>query len=306
MKTENLLIGNGVNLNGSHLFTSKEIIKRIEKTMQFGIDFLSLQNNRNFLRDIKENFDFDNFSGNVEELLFECFKLVINKRNQYFKVLNEKCFLELLTLLKRIFINAIFVKNNQLINIEIPDVIVGKIKSYKRIFSTNYYEYWDNKNITTHLHGKISFTPFDKSEYSVEEEKIIYDIEYASAIDDLFIEKDHFPIENLEDIIMIPVGYKIDKNEISKLEKKYDQYGFMLLERIEVEEHKDIYHSLDNVNDITLYGISPKGDKLLVNKLVKIPVVVIFVYDMINNVEEVEIWKRCIPHAKLFDSKEFL
>ena len=198
-------------------FTSKEIIKRIEKTIQFGIDFLSLQNNKNFLRDIKENFDFDNFSGNIEELLFECFKLVINKRNQYFKVLNEKCFLELLTLLKRIFINAIFVKNNQLINIEIPDVIVGKIKSYKRIFSTNYYEYWDNKNITTHLHGKISFTPFDKSEYSVDEEGIIYDIEYASAIDDLFIEKYHFPIENLEDMIMLPSGYKIDKNEKPKV-----------------------------------------------------------------------------------------
>lgn len=80
----------------------------------------------------------------------------------------------------------------------------------------------------------------------------------------------------------------------------------MLLERVEIEEYKRIYHDLDNLNEITIYGISPKGDKLLIDKVANIPVVVIFIYDMINNMDEVNIWKRCIPHAILFDSKEFL
>lgn len=304
MKTDNLLLGNGVNLTNSNYLSSKEIVIRIEKTLQSAIYFLGMQNNIVFLTEIKNNFDFTGFSGNVEELLFECFKLVITKRENYFKKLTEKRFLELLTLLKRVFINAMFVENNALIKVEIPREMVNKIKSHKRIFSTNYYEYWDDKNITNHLHGKIDFIPFDKNDYTIEEDRMIFDVEYASAIDDMFTEKYHFPIENLDEIIMLPVGYQIDKNEVRRIENKYTQFGFMLLERTERVKANDIYADLDSLNEITLYGISPVGDELLMNKLAKIPVVIIYVYDIVNN-KEVNIWKSNIPHATLFDSKEF-
>ncbi|MFH5881216.1 hypothetical protein [Liberiplasma polymorphum] len=304
MKTDNLLLGNGVNLTNSNYLSSKEIVKRIEKTLQSAIYFLGTQNNIVFLTEIKNNFDFTRFSGNVEELLFECFKLVITKRESYFKKMTEKRFLELLTLLKRVFINAMFVENNELIKVDIPKEIVYKIKNHKKILSTNYYEYWDDENITIHLHGKIDFIPFDKNDYTIEEDRMMFDIEYASAIDDMFIEKYHFPIESLDELIMLPVGYQIDKNEVRDIENKYTQFGFMLLERTEKVEAKDIYADLDSLNEITLYGISPVGDELLMNKLAKIPVVIIYVYDIVNN-KEANIWKSNIPHATLFDSKEF-
>lgn len=208
MKTDNLLIGNGVNLNGSHLFTSREIINWIKKTLHNGFYFLRFDNNISFLSDIIEYFDFDNFSGNIEELLSQCFKLVINKSQSYFKNLSEIRCLELSTLLKRVFINAMFVKNSQLINIEIPDDITRKIKSYKKVFTTNYHEYWDENDKAIYLHGKIFFTQYERSDYGIDEERVTYDIEYNSAMEDYLAEKYYFPIENIEDIIMLPSGYK--------------------------------------------------------------------------------------------------
>ncbi len=305
MKSSNLLLGNGVNINSNVFFRSEEINKRIEKTIENGIYFLGLQYNLNFLGIIRDNFDFSNNLDNVEVLLGKLFKVVIENKQDYFKQLTEKKFLEVLTLLKIIIINAIFTVDNQLIKLDIPEYIVDKINSYDKIFSLNYFEFWDKTNKSIHLHGKIRYQRFDRDDFTIDKNREKYYINYASAIDDLLSEKFYFPIVNIDEIIMLPIGYKINKQRINEIQNKYDQFGFVQLKKEQLDNVQKLYEQLNNLEDISLFGVSPFGDKTLIDKLSIIPNVTIYVYNLDENDIESNEWKKILPNAKLIDSKYF-
>jgi len=306
MKKENLLIGNGINLTVSDYFKNNQVAWRIKKMLPTAFDFFEFQYNVAFLKDLEENFDFDNYTKGIEDLLYDCFKLIIEKRkHEYFNKLTKNKFYELLTLLKKLFINALFVEDNKLIELELPELIVQEVKSYNNVFSLNYYEFWDESNITNHLHGKLHYQPFNRDDFGIDENKIDTDIDYAFTIDQMLTCYYYFPITNLDELIMLPLRYHVDKKQVMDFQQKYRVNGFIIHERFEEVQNRKLYSELDSLNSISVFGVSPFGDEYLLSKLSKIREVTIYIYDINNNITEVEAWKNRVSHAILKDSINF-
>lgn len=306
MKKENLLIGNGINLTVSDYFKNNQVAWRIKKMLPTAFDFFEFQYNVAFLKDLEENFDFDNYPKSIEDLLYDCFKLIIEKRkHEYFNKLTKNKFYELLTLLKKLFINALFVEDNKLIELELPELIVQEVKSYNNVFSLNYYEFWDERNITNHLHGKLHYQPYDREDFGIDDKKMETDIDYAFTIDQMLTGYYYFPITNFDELIMLPIRYSVDKKQALDFQQKYRVDGFIIHDRFEEIKNRKLYSELENLSSISVFGVSPFGDEYLLNILSKVPEVIIYIYNITNNLAEVEAWKEKVSHAVLIDSSRF-
>lgn len=302
----NLLIGNGVNLINNDLFGSKKITQRIKDLLPLAFEYFGFQNNVRFIKDIDDNFDFDDYSGSVEELLYDCCKVVINiHKEEYFKTLSRAKFFELVTLLKKVFINAIFIKDNISIKPNIPNDIIKCIKSFDNIFSLNYIEFWDQESRVQYLHGKIEYQEFRKEDFGIDTNRMEYDIDYAFAMEMFLNDFYYFPIRNLEDLLMLPIKYNIDKNIANNYQKKYRIDGFLTYEYFEKKEVIPLYDNLNDLDNITIFGTSPFGDEFLLEKLKNISDVTVYVYNLRGNIKESQEWKRKVPQVKLLDSRNF-
>jgi len=306
MKKDNLLVGNGINLTVSDYFKTNQIAIRIKKMFPIAFDFFEFQYNVTFLKDLEEFFDFDNYSKGLEDLLYDCFKLIVEKRKQdYFNKLTKDKFYELLTLLKKLFINALFIEDNNLIKLEIPQSIIQEVKSYKNVFSLNYYEFWDEDKVTNHLHGKIHYQPFNRDDFGIDDKKMSTDIDYAFTIDQMLTSYYYFPINNLDELIILPLKYNIDKKQVLDFQQEYQVNGFIIHKRFEEVKKKKLYSELENLSSISIFGVSPFGDEYLMNILSKIREVTIYIYDLYNNFTEIEAWKKRVSHAIFKDSISF-
>jgi len=85
----NLIIGNGVNLNSDCLLSTRAIINRIEERLIPAINFLDIRHNSVYLRDLQEAFDFKKYAGSIEDLLFGCMRFVMNKRKEIFEPFHQ-------------------------------------------------------------------------------------------------------------------------------------------------------------------------------------------------------------------------
>ncbi|MCK9289403.1 MAG: hypothetical protein RBS76_05540 [Acholeplasmatales bacterium] len=71
-------------------------------------------------------------------------------------------------------------------------------------------------------------------------------------------------------------------------------------------KNKKLYKELENLKEITIFGLSPFGDDLLIKVIRNIPKVKIYVYNIVINFKEAKKWKEEIPHANLIDSNKFV
>ena len=66
----------------------------------------------------------------------------------------------------------------------------------------------------------------------------------------------------------------------------------------------DIYKIIDEIDEIEIFGVSPFGDKSLLEKLGNINKVIIYVYN--SDYKDIVEWKKYIPNAIFKDSSDFL
>ena len=306
MAKRNLLLGNGINLSNNDFFSSKQIALRVEELLPLAFEYFGFQNNVRFIKDLEDNFDFKNYTRGVEELLYDCFKLVIDlHKESYFKTLKKDKFFELMALLKKVFINAIFIKGNKMILPDIPKNIIEEIQTYNKIFTLNYNEYWDSEQGIEYLHREINYQEFRRDDFGIDEKKLKYDIDYAFAIEILLNDFYYFPIRNLEDLLMLPTRFNIDKKEANKFQNEHRIDGFLITKSFENNEVKPLYDKFDELDNIDLFGVSPFGDEYLIEKLRNIDDVCIYIYRLEDNFSEVSQWKKNLSNAKLIDSRKF-
>jgi len=301
----NLLIGNGVNQIGSDKFTSKEILKRfLVLCTQFSYYYNGMYN-VGFVKDVEKEFQKRDIDLNIELLLCEVYDFIFSSRNFLDKT-KAKDILQVVTILKIIGINSIFIDNGDTIENKIPDEYVEKFNRFQNIFTLNYIENWDTLNKVQYLHGKAIINPNGKENIEYDEEQYNYDIEYASAIEDAQVELMCFPIRNVDHIVMLPIFDNIDKQDIIEIEGKHFNSGFIVYELPEPKLNKTLYSEFGNISKLVVFGVSPFGDKLLLDAIKKIKEVIIYVYEPLINAAEVNEWLRYISHAKILDSKDFL
>ena len=170
------------------------------------------------------------------------------------------------------------------------------MNKYDKIFTLNYIESWDKNNTCIYLHGNISKFFQNYNGQSVTTNILIHNPE----IKDYF--KDNPVVLDLGEIIFVPDNKKV--NKLSYVGTPYYPSNTLYpADDLFLKESKDIYEDLDNAESLDIFGVSPYGDKSLINKLMKIPQITIYVHNL-NELEIME-WKKSLPWAIFKDSSSF-
>lgn len=167
---------------------------------------------------------------------------------------------------------------------------INKIEKYDKVLTLNYIEEWDKKNKVIYLHGNLK-------EYCDIGSKIL------SANNDYkkFKTKDYVKIY-FRNIIFIPTNEFVNKED-------YVSKGLLPSDRLFPAEDlflfktRDIYQTLDSIESIDIFGVSPYGDISLINRLKKIKIINIYVFNL--NEKEIQEWEKHGIKYNFINSKDF-
>ena len=278
MQKQFLLIGNGINLCGiTNDFSSKDIAHRFGEVIQKRIsdhtdkDFEYFK----YFNGINKKLTFEEYKHNIETLSEVVYEFVCTRYKKYErKDLSINTEMKFISLIKNMAINALFLRDSKFIEKEIPEELVSKISLYEKVLTLNYFEYWDKDRICIHLHGNIG-GPFDSELTNAETDEIIFS----------------------------PVFKNMTKTDVINM-GCYHSDRLYPADVLCPKKPKKLYKNLDNIQKIEVFGVSPYGDKELINKLNMIDEIKIFVHNMSNNKETSE-WKNKVSSAEIVDGSDF-
>jgi len=263
---KNLLLGNGVNQNtDSKKLNNCKIKDRFTYQYLNELPSIKYDDLRLELKNAISMIDLCN--GNIEQIAANAYNYVKHAfctKVGYFSGNHEY---RIKRFLRRVALNSIFYDNKSFIYLSICPEVVKTINLYKTIMTLNYYEYWDSKEKAIYLHGKVKLDSNEVDDYS----SCIFSPELTvkkSVSISIYPSEHLYPADDF-----IPMG--VD----------------------------NLYKELDGLNSIDIFGVSPYGDKELINKLVNIPEITIYVYD--SNEEEIELWKSKLPQSVFINSELF-
>ncbi len=293
---KSLLIGNGLNLANNNFYLNIDMVKNRfftelkEKLILFQkalyLDELNYDDIYKYI--IKEYIGIEQLAGH----LFDYIQAKVNEKRKF----NENDNYRTIELIGIIALRALFIIDNQFIEPQVTELYTSKMNKYDKIFTLNYIESWDKNNNCIYLHGNISKFFQNYNGQSVTTNILIHNPE----IKDYF--KDNPVVLDLGEIIFVPDNKKV--NKLSYVGTPYYPSNTLYpADDLFLKESKDIYEDLDNAESLDIFGVSPYGDKSLINKLMKIPQITIYVHNL-NELEIME-WKKSLPWAIFKDSSSF-
>lgn len=280
---KSLLIGNGLNLANNNFYLNIDMVKNRfftelkEKLILFQkalyLDELNYDDIYKYI--IKEYIGIEQLAGH----LFDYIQAKVNEKRKF----NENDNYRTIELIGIIALRALFIIDNQFIEPQVTELYTSKMNKYDKIFTLNYIESWDKNNNCIYLHGNISKFFQNYNGQSVTTNILIHNPE----IKDYF--KDNPVVLDLGEIIFVPDNKKV--NKLSYVGTPYYPSNTLYpADDLFLKESKDIYEDLDNAESLDIFGVSPYGDKSLINKLMKIPQITIYVHNL-NELEIME-WKK--------------
>lgn len=293
---KSLLIGNGLNLANNNFYLNIDMVKNRfftelkEKLILFQkalyLDELNYDDIYKYI--IKEYIGIEQLAGH----LFDYIQAKVNEKRKF----NENDNYRTIELIGIIALRALFIIDNQFIEPQVTELYTSKMNKYDQIFTLNYIESWDKSNNCIYLHGNISKFFQNYNGQSVTTNILIHNPE----IKDYF--KDNPVVLDLGEIIFVPDNKKV--NKLSYVGTPYYPSNTLYpADDLFLKESKDIYEDLDNAESLDIFGVSPYGDKSLINKLMKIPQITIYVHNL-NELEIME-WKKSLPWTIFKDSSSF-
>lgn len=304
MYKRNILIGNGINLANKNEFLNADLVNK---------RFLTILKKKFIL--FKKALYLDDLDFNdVENSISKCYSLGIeNLAGKLFEYIKRKieekvdfcwnhCY-RLIEIIGLICIESLFIVDEKLKYPYISKEYIEKFNSYDNIFTLNYVETWDQSNRCTYLHGKI-----DKYLSKYNGEFLISYILTQTAEIKKIIPKNVIKID-LYDVIFIPDNEMVNKYHYVSLGLVPNKCNLPIYPASDLLPYSgkgDIYNSLDGLKSIEIFGVSPYGDKAILEKISKIKDVTVYIYNIDKNEKEVKEWKKYIKHAIFKDSMEFL
>lgn len=293
---KSLLIGNGLNLANNNFYLNIDMVKNRfftelkEKLVLFQkalyLDELNYDDIYKYIA--KEYIGIEELAGH----LFDYIQTKVTEKREFSENDNYRT----IELIGIIALRALFIINNQFIEPQVTNSYTSKINKYDKIFTLNYIESWDKNNKCTYLHGNISKYFQNYNGQSITTNILIHNPE----IKDCF--KNNPVVLDLGEIIFVPDNKKADK--LSYVGTPYYPSNTLYpADDLFLKDFKDIYEDLNNVESLDIFGVSPYGDKSLINKLMKIPQITIYVHN--SNKLEIMEWKKSLPWAIFKDSSLF-
>ncbi len=295
-----LLLGNGLNIANHNdylmidnvrtrfLSILKSKYKLFEKCLC--IDSLNYEDLKDSI--LKDNNGIEQLSGN----LFDYFYNLLKINNKF--CWND-CF-RLIELIASISIESLFIVDGKYKKPIISIDYENKIKKYDKVFTLNYVEDWDKENKCIYLHGNINNYLSNYRGQNIISNILKYSL-HLEAIPTNYLELD------FSDIIFIPDNKIVDKHSYVGEGLFCGKCGLPVYpsDDLFLDSGKgDIYEKLNHVEYIDIFGMSPYGDKSLIDKISYIKNVTIYVHNM--NSDEIKEWKKYLSNAKFKDSKEFI
>jgi hypothetical protein len=302
-----LLIGNGINmLLGISALSTENIAKRFEKSLHNSSCFYEMLFNVPFSKDVCKQLI--SYNENIETLAGKVYKYIIENMHCPF---NEAVYQRLVDEITGTAINAIFFDKDGYIDVSHSPINLTALNRYEKIFSLNYMEFWDLDDRCCFLHKRYylpEIAPYTKP--------IIFYNRYRYA----GLKKYKNLVESMRSIYqMIEYGYDLlifapdcidrndkdylDKNDVISLTGYPSETLIMDEEDIFPSDPPNLYEELDNISQIDVFGVSPYGDKSLIEKLVSIGQGTIFVHhcDPLQIAE----WRKYLPNGFIYrDSEE--
>lgn len=303
MSSDNLLIGNGLNMDLDYsLFCATSIEKRFYRVLiNTSLLYEALFGFR-ISTDVCIRLSEQSREKNIEQLADDLFGLVkahcvksgvVDSRN-----LTER----INAAVKISALNAIFFDSTTPIHLELPEEKEQTLVKYKQILTLNYFEFWDRKQTRcTYLHGKMStdMLPCDIGEVILYDEMrfhasqgsgTINDRAYAKAVECL--KKRYMVIPVFESPIIFSPA-QINKNKMANVTAYPSENLFPSWDLVPKKEI-NLYKELVGINDIVIFGVSPYGDDTLIDSLLQIQNIHIFVHDLSSRKGQAEqkTWSR--------------
>lgn len=295
----NLLIGNGLNLTNydkNNWLAINSIYNRFVKNLMNYWELI----NKLFYQDkmkldelIKklENTDkkgIEDIAGIVFQYVYEQIEL---KRK-----FNQNDSYRLVEILGEISIKSIFFKDKSFNIPKISDEYIEKIlNDYTNVFTLNYIEDWDKNGKVQYLHGNIK--KYIDSYCDIGSNVLSHNKEYCQ------LRKGNYIKVNFKDIVFMPNNNIVDKNNYI-INGLYPSNDLFPAEDLFPYGGRDIYKNLDNIDNIEIFGMSPFGDKAIIDKIKKINNKKIFIYNL--NESEIIEWKKYGIDNCFIDSSKFL
>lgn len=170
---------------------------------------------------------------------------------------------------------------------------------YDSIFSLNYYEFWDRDKITKYLHGYFDYENWAKERglFVVSRDREAFS-EYKDAINSMK-NSNSIVSANINDYIFAP--YSISKDVLISVCGLFPGSLFPM-DDLFLYSRKTLYQELKQVDTLDIFGMSPYGDKTLIDQINQREKVRIYVHDSESNEEACE-WRRLLkcPY-EIYDS----
>ena len=286
----NLLLGNGINI---HLnikgMSMSEIAFRFRKNLIMASPFYELIFNVAFTDNICDDLFANNKKMGIESLAEIVHSYVIENTQQKI-TLNFR--MRLMDAIICTAMTAIFYDENKKIGEKYDVSKLPNMNLFHKIFTLNYREFWDRDNKCIYLHGQYNNEVVAESDKPV----VLYSLEryrgfknYADVVTQLGYVYNLYALYT-RDIVFSPEFSK--KSEMIEL----GQYPFENLfpaDDLFLHSSPKLYEELKEVDKIEIFGMSPYGDKCLVERINTMNFATIYVYNMNKN-PETEEWKNIL------------
>lgn len=280
-----LLLGNGINIRlGITDLDTNKVASRFERMMKECINPLC----KEFEIDYTDDFVVDISCNNgIEHLVGEVYRYIKAKKPGCW-IKNDD--IKLQDLMTAIGFVSIFFDEKGLINTTYNMGDIPSFEGYDRIYSVNYTEFWDTSDRCVHLHGRADL---DK----IKEEWDRVKCRNENVINGLLGLA-------LPGIIFAPI--QITKTDLDMVKGLYPSDNLYPGYGIYPNEGIKLYKELEEVDTIDVFGLSPYGDRKLIDALNIMNKVRVYIYNMKNNDKDVKDWNNLLVCEHEFrDSETF-
>lgn len=301
---ENLLLGNGINLDlGITDLHAEAIFQRFQDILIKTSPLYEYRMGKGFDKQICNSI-FADCKNSAEKLGIESLA-----RNVYDYLKNtdkwsENKERELKDFIAVSAINAIFYNGDTTINItpinnDANRIKISTLKAYNNIYSLNYAEFWDSANKCCFLHGNYKLPEVSSAGKDI---ILFYPYKddsgtYKRHIDQL---SDKYSMQKyLPNVVFTPL--------MDKQDSLYDGHvpGENLFPGLNVfpADIPKLYIELNDIESLDIFGMSPFGDDRLIQRLSVIPNLRIYVYK--KEKEQVDKWNDLLNRECCVDSASF-
>lgn len=301
---ENLLLGNGINLDlGISELRVEAIFHRFQDILIKTSPIYEYLMGKGFDTHICNSI-FADCKNNAEKLGIESLA-----RNVYDYLKNpdewsDNDERELIDFITVSAVNAIFYNGDTTINItpinnDANGIKLSTLKAYNNIYSLNYAEFWDFANKCCFLHGNyilpeisstgkdiILFCPYNDASGT-----------YKRLIDQLASK--YFMYKYSPNVVFTPLMDKQDSLYVGHCPGK----AFFPGPNTFPYKVPKLYVELNDMESLDIFGMSPFGDDRLIQRLSEIQNLRIYVYNM--DKKQVDKWKELLNRDCCVDSSSF-